>query len=283
LVAMAEIAGSAIQRAAVLSTLEQRVEARTRQLEEANVQLQRLDVLKTRFVSEVSHELRTPIANLTLYIDLFKRSQNKPDKQQKYIEVLEKQATRLAALVENVLYLSRLDLAKEQLVLTVVDVNDIVSEVLQAQYLRAEALGLELTYEAKSYMVAKNPWQEGARPFQVLGERNQLAQMITHLVTNALSYTPHGHVHITLAPDGPKYLLLEIADSGVGIDSEEWDDLFKRFYRGRNATQLNIPGNGLGLAIADEIVKIHKGRIDLTSEVGVGTTFRVWLPAMRVY
>ena len=283
MVAMAEIAGNAIHRATVLATLEQRVEERTQELELANSQLQRLDALKTRFVSEVSHELRTPIANLTLYIDLFKRSQGKPDRQQKYMEVLEKQASRLGGLVENVLYLSRLDLAKEQVVLSAVDLNEVIEEVLSAQYVRAEELGLELVYEAKSYTAAKNPWQEGTRPFQILGERNQLAQMLTHLVHNALSYTPHGHVHLTLAPDGPKQLLLEIRDTGVGIPPEEWDDLFKRFYRGQSATQLNLPGNGLGLAIADEIVKIHKGRIDFTSEVGVGSTFRIWLPTMRVY
>ena len=281
LVAMAEIAGSAIQRATVLATLEKRVEERTRELEQANTQLQRLDALKTRFVSEVSHELRTPIANLMLYIDLFKRSQGKPDRQQRYVDVLEKQAARLGALVDNVLYLSRLDLGREKVVLTAVDLNEVVEEVLQAQFVRAEALGLELTYEAKSHALASNPWQEGKRPFQVLGERNQLAQMITHLVTNALSYTLQGYVHITLFIDSPKFLCLEIADSGVGIPIGEWDDLFKRFYRGRNATELNVPGNGLGLAIADEVVKIHNGRLDLTSEVGVGTTFRVWLPLMR--
>ncbi|MCP4424091.1 MAG: hypothetical protein GY803_06345 [Chloroflexi bacterium] len=98
LTAIAEIAGSALDRALLLDTLEQRVEARTRDLAKANEQLQELDRLKTKFAFDVSHELRTPITNLSLYLKLLEKN---PEKQARYLPVLRKQARRLGNLIED--------------------------------------------------------------------------------------------------------------------------------------------------------------------------------------
>lgn len=276
--ALAEIASSAIERATMWTTLEQRVHERTQELEDANQQLQELDNLKSRFVSEVSHELRTPIANLALYVDLLKRSKNKPEKHDKYIDVLGKQAVRLENLVESVLYLSRLDLGQGTFELVPVDLNEVIEEVLATQVLRAEAKGLVLTYEAKKYSVPSSSWMGISRPLKVLGDRNQLAQLVTNLVDNAINYTDEGFVTVRMFMDGSKTVCIEVADSGAGIPPREWDYVFKRFYRGELATQSNIPGNGLGLAITKEITAIHRGRIDLDSKIGEGSKFWVWFP-----
>lgn len=279
--ALAEIASNAVERASMWATLEQRVHERTQELEEANQQLQELDNLKSRFVSEVSHELRTPIANLALYVDLLKRSKNKPEKHDKYIEVLGKQAVRLENLVESVLYLSRLDLGQGTFELVPVDLNEVIEEVLTTQVLRAESKGLVVTYEATKYSVPTSSWMGISRPLKVLGDRNQLAQLVTNLVDNAISYTDEGFVSVRMFMDGSKEVCIEVADSGAGIPPREWDHVFRRFYRGELATQSNIPGNGLGLAITKEITAIHRGRIDLDSKVGEGSKFWVWLPIIK--
>ena len=126
--------------------LEQRVVERTRELAEANARLTELDQLKSKFVSDVSHELRTPIANLKLYIDLLERG--KPEKQTHYVAVLQQQVHRVAALVDDILDLSRLERRKEQgLIYRAVALNEVVDQVVLAHQPRAEADGLLLTFE----------------------------------------------------------------------------------------------------------------------------------------
>jgi len=111
----------------------------------------------------------------------------------------------------------------------------------------------------------------------VLGEHNQLAQVITNLLANAIHYTPAGRVRVTTSQtDG--YVCLTVQDTGIGIEPEDLPHIFNRFYRGRRAGQSNIPGSGLGLGIVKEIVDLHQGRIEVDSQVGGGSTFRVWLP-----
>ncbi|MCA9981670.1 MAG: GAF domain-containing sensor histidine kinase, partial [Anaerolineales bacterium] len=269
LTAVGELAANAFERADLLASLERRVAIRTKELEEANESLKELDKLKSRFVSEVTHELRTPTANLRLYLDLFNRTNN-PQKQARYVDVLNKQTTRLEHLVENILYLSRLDMSKESLNFTALKLQDVVEQVLVAMAEQAEEASLSLTFESKPIPL-------------ILGEENQLAQMITNLVDNAISYNePNGTVQIRLFSSSADTVRLEIQDSGRGIAYEDWDHIFSRFYRGQNATQSNIPGRGLGLAIVKEIVDLHHGRVEMESAPGAGTTFCVEFPAINL-
>lgn len=269
LTAVVELAANALERADLLASLERRVTERTRELEEANERLQELDQLKSRFVAEVTHELRTPTANLRLYLDLFNRT-DKPEKQARYVEVLNKQTERLEHLVENILYLSRLDMSKDTLNFTALKLQDVVEQVLLAVAEQAEEAALSLTFESLPVP-------------QILGERNQLAQMVTNLVDNAILYTDAGGtVQIRLSSPSPDIVRLEIQDNGQGIEFEDWDYIFSRFYRGQNATQSNIPGRGLGLAIVKEIADLHHGRVEMESTPGEGSTFRIDLPAINL-
>jgi signal transduction histidine kinase len=245
--------------------LEARVAERTRELAQVNEQLKELDRLKSKFISDVSHELRTPITNLALYLDLLELGHS--DKQQEYMNVLRYQSARLKQLTEDVLDLSRLQLDKERLVFGPVDLNAEVMEVMTTQRPRAKTAGLTLVFEA----------DESLPP--VKGERGRLAQVVTNLVANAINYTREGHIRICTYWDRErKRACLVVEDTGVGIDSIDRLHLFERFYRGRHVSQLNIPGTGLGLAIAKEIVDLHGGQIEVQSEVGQGSTFKVWLP-----
>jgi PAS domain S-box-containing protein len=247
--------------------LERRVAERTQELAEANERLHQLDRLKSKFVSDVSHELRTPITNLTMYLDLLERG--RADKRDHYVTVLQKETARIRQLVEDILDLSRLDASREQgIVFTPVDVNQIVGRVVMAQMPQVNTAGLQLNFEPG----------DGLPP--VMGAENQLTQVATNLLTNAIHYTPQGKVEVkTYLENGEVCLMVQ--DTGMGIDEVDMPHIFERFYRGQRVAQLGVPGTGLGLGIVKEIVDLHGGRAEATSKVGQGSTFRVWLAAVK--
>jgi PAS domain S-box-containing protein len=247
--------------------LERRVAERTRELAEANERLTELDRLKSKFVSDVSHELRTPIANLKLYIELLNRG--RPEKQAQYVVVLQQQIRRVANLVDDILDLSRLESRKQQgITFGPVELNEVVAQVVMAHQPRAEAAALTLSFVPGSDLPA------------VRGDANQLAQVVTNLVANAMNYTPEGTVQVeTVLRDNQVGLF--VVDTGRGIAAEDLPHVFERFYRGRPTQQADVPGTGLGLAIVQEIVELHQGRIEVTSQADQGTTFRIWLPIYR--
>ncbi len=248
--------------------LELRVIDRTRELAAANARLTELDQLKSKFVSDVSHELRTPIANLKLYIDLLEHG--KPEKHSHYLTVLRQQIRRVTALVDDILDLSRLERRKEQGIrYQAVRLNEVVDQVVQAHQPRAEAAGLTLTFAPAPDLPP------------VYGDANQLAQVVTNLVANALSYTAAGDVRVSTYSQDNR-VCLRVEDSGSGIPAQDLPHIFERFYRGHLVLQNDIPGTGLGLAIVKEIVDLHQGQIEVDSHLGQGTTFQAWLPAAMI-
>lgn len=248
--------------------LEVRVVARTQELANANEQLQALDKMKSRFVSDVSHELRTPVTNLKLYLDLLDHKGEGSLHQ--YLPILQKQAERLSQLIQDILDLSRLELGRTKLAFEPLDLNELVQDIMVAHEPMAEASDLQLVFAADDTLPL------------VLGERNQLAQVVTNLLTNAINYSTNGVIQVQTAVSPPhvvdKMVSLEISDNGLGISPDDLPYLFDRFYRGQQIRQSTIPGTGLGLAIADEIVRIHNGRLEVESVEGEGSTFRVCLP-----
>jgi two-component system sensor histidine kinase BaeS len=143
-----------------------------------------------------------------------------------------------------------------------VDLNKVVEEAVEIYRPRAEAADLALTFE-----------REDPLP-KVWGSRNQLSQVATNLVANAVNYTPCGFVKVrTLWDASQETVCLQVQDTGMGIEAEDMPHLFERFYRGRRVGSSNIPGSGLGLAIVREILDLHGGTIEVESEVGEGSTF----------
>jgi signal transduction histidine kinase len=108
-------------------------------------------------------------------------------------------------------------------------------------------------------------------------DANQLAQVVTNLIANALSYTAAGYVRVSTLAENTE-VCLSVADSGSGIAPDDLPHVFERFYRGQHVLKNDVPGTGLGLAIVKEIVDLHEGHIEVDSQPGHGTTFRVWLP-----
>jgi signal transduction histidine kinase len=253
----------------VLETLEQRVEARTRELAEANEQLKALDKLKSKFISDMSHELRTPITNLGLYTDLL--HQGRPEKQAYYLDVMRQQIGRLSQLMSDILSLSRLEMSRGRIRFALVDFNQLVEQTVSSLEMRIESADLHLTCKLEPDLPL------------VSGEPNQLAQIVSNLLSNAINYTPAGKEVIVRTSrrqhEGNWGICFAVKDTGKGIAEEERQLIFQRFYRGQQEGQSNMPGTGLGLAIVQEVVSLHGGQVAFESELGKGSTFRVWLPA----
>ena len=273
LIAIADMSASALHRVALYSELEQyaaelerRVAERTRELEAANERLKELDRLKSKFVSNVTHELRTPVSNLKLYMSLLQRGNL--ERRPHYEAMLRDSVDRLGQLIEDILSLSRLEIARYQpSEFAPTDLNAIVRQVVAQYQPQAEAAGLQLLIDTDPDLPL------------IAGNFNQLSQLITNLVVNGLHFTRQGYVRIkTLQPADPAYVALVVEDTGVGILPDDLPHVCERFYRGNHRQVEDIPGTGLGLAIVQEIVTIHRGTLSIASEVDVGTRVEVLLP-----
>ncbi|MCB8959260.1 MAG: PAS domain-containing sensor histidine kinase [Ardenticatenales bacterium] len=273
---LARISAAALTRSArheatrdYAQQLEERVQERTQALSEANEQLRALDQLKSKFIADVSHELRTPITNLTLYLELLE--QGREDKRPMYRERLGFQIDRLTQLVDDVFNLSRLESGQVNMTMDSVDLNGLLQSELAAlaDELARKGLSVALATDADVPMV----W----------GDDQQLSIVIKNILSNALNYTDQGQITVaTFWPSREDLIGLRISDTGRGIGPADLPHVMDRFYRGQSTEQSNIPGTGLGLAIAQEIINLHDGKIEIQSELAMGTTVTIWLwPAFK--
>ena len=236
--------------------------------------LRMLDRMKTRFVSNVSHELRTPVTTIKLYAELMKRSPL--EKWPEYLDVLIQEADRQADLVEDILYVSRIDAGRLAMEARPVGIDELANAAVLSHQLLAANQGVDLEVKLSSAegMTSSSP--------VVLVDPGQMMQVINNLVENGIRYTPAGGRVVvstmTAGAEGRVWAVIEVADTGWGIPEEELPHIFERFFRGEEPRQMQISGTGLGLAIVREVVELHGGRVTVDSRWGEGSTFRVWLP-----
>ena len=264
--AIADIAGSALHRAIILETLEQRVAERTSELKTANEQLMELDRLKSKFIADVSHELRTPITNLRLYLDLFGKAS--PQKKEHYIEVLQQQTVRLSSLVEDILSLSSIEAETSLKSFEKLDLNQIIQKLV---------LHLSPLIQQGNNQITLN-LHDNLPPIHAINKHIERA--ISNLLVNAGHHTENGEIKLCTNSD-QDWVYLQIQDTGSGIPAEDLPHIFERFYRGNLTGQSTKPGTGLGLAIVKEIALIHNGDIEVESKVNQGTQFTLRLPLKK--
>lgn len=234
--------------------------------------LKDIDRMKSQFVSDVSHELRTPLTNIRLYLELIQQTEY-DQRAARYMDTLSRESERLSTLIEDLLSLSRLEADSVSISADSVNINRLLSALVEDRERLAAQQGLRLRIECE----AKLP--------NVTGDESLLGQVFTNLLTNALNYTPEGgEVTLrTLSSDNNlgKWVIAQFEDTGYGIPPHEQALIFRRFFRGEASRPGNVAGTGLGLSICQKIAERHGGRITVesTGVPGQGSIFSVWLPA----
>ena len=226
--------------------------------------------MRVDFVANASHELRTPLASILGYIETLGDENAGGDAaiRERFLKVMFDEARRMQQLIEDLISLSRIEAEKYRLPDSAVDLGELIGEV-RAELLDArQAGGSQIVTDIDS----------GVPP--VAGDRIQLSQMLHNLIGNAMKYGRAGTpVEIKLWRDQTGMVRISVADEGDGIAAEHIPRLTERFYRVDAGRSRQAGGTGLGLAIVKHIVERHRGRLDIASMVGKGTTVTVLLPA----
>jgi len=225
--------------------------------------LQKLFEQQQRLVADVSHELRTPLTTLRGNLDLFKRGYTSLSREDldDMLATMEGEVTRMSRLVADLLLLSKAD-AGVQLDKQPVELDTVLLDVYRQALRMASGVKVSLGHEDRAV---------------VLGDRDRLHQLLLNLADNALKYTPAGgEVRFSLY-HREGWVLVSVADTGVGISKEDLPHIFERFYRADRARTSGRGGAGLGLSIAKWIAEAHGGQLTVESTPGVGSTFTLWL------
>ncbi|MFO8068600.1 MAG: ATP-binding protein [Alkalibacterium sp.] len=229
-------------------------------------EIRRLEKVRTDFVANVSHELRTPITAVKGFSEtLLDGALYDEDVLVEFLEIIYKESSRLDAMVNDILQLSKLEQRKVSGIKEKIRVKDTVDEVIKilSQKIDMKQIHININ-DSENVEIEMNP--------------DHLKQMIINLVGNAVSYTPEkGKVTIDIDTLDDE-LKLSIIDSGIGIPKDQVSRIFERFYRVDKGRSRNVGGTGLGLSIVKWLVENNDGRIEVKSEVGKGTRFTVWLP-----
>jgi two-component system, OmpR family, manganese sensing sensor histidine kinase len=219
-----------------------------------------------RFTADASHELRAPLAAIINNAQAGLMDLNDPQEQQLRLEKIISRAESMATLVGHLLFLARNEARLKPNSLRTVDLTHLLRSLTAEYTPQAAAKELQLICEL---------------PEQLLMLRAELAllrQAITNLLTNALQYTPAGGTVTLSAVQQPQQIVIRVQDTGVGISSEDLPHIFERFYRADKVRSRHTGGFGLGLAIVQQIIQAHQGKITATSKIGEGTTFQIELP-----
>jgi two-component system, OmpR family, phosphate regulon sensor histidine kinase PhoR len=253
---VARIDGPALDGAAAILTLHDVTE------------LKRTEQMRADFVANAGHELKTPLAALIGFIEtLLGPARDDPAARERFLGIMGEQARRMARLVDDLLSLSRIEMNEHVAPTGRVALAAVIDEV---------ARGLELRAAERDIRI------ERALPDdlpEVLGERDELAQIVQNLLDNAVKYgRPHSTVTVSGAVAAGS-VAVAVTDQGEGIRSEHLPRLTERFYRIDTARSRELGGTGLGLAVVKHILNRHRGRLDIVSRLGEGSTFTVWLPA----
>lgn len=224
--------------------------------------------LRDEFVSTVSHELRTPLTSISGYVDLLLDGAGGPlsGTAEHYLTIVQQNGRRLAALVNDLLDVSRIEAGKVDLRPEAVDLavqlRDVIAAFAPQFAARRQTVRLDLPD------VLPPIWADPARGVQIF----------TNLISNAHKYTPAGGAIVISARVERDAVRVDVADSGIGLSAEEQEQLFTRFFRARHRAARAERGTGLGLAITNALVEMHGGTISVTSTPGEGSVFSVILP-----
>lgn len=223
--------------------------------------------LRREFSANVSHELKTPLQSILGYAEIMKNGLVKDEDKQRFLERIHAEAGNMIELIQNIMELSRLDENK-----TLDEFEDV--DLLKL----AQSVTLRLKHKAQTKSVTLNVSGSSAC---VCGVQSILSEVLYNLVDNSIKYNKdNGKVDVKVQ-DGSEEVTVSVSDTGIGIGAADRERVFERFYRADKSHSKEIGGTGLGLSIVKHGVLFHKGRVELESEPGVGTTITFVLPKKR--
>jgi len=224
---------------------------------------------KSEFIYGVSHELKTPLTAIQASLELANESEAlSAEDRDKLIRVSYEESVRLSQMVAELLDLARVEAGITEFKREPVDMRELLQSLLALHQPLAVRKSVVLKWDVSDYLA------------DLAGDTRLLRQAFVNIVGNAVKYTKAGgEVTLTARLEGTD-LVTRVRDTGIGIAAEDQARVFEKFFRAKSAEQAAISGTGLGLPMARYIVERHRGRIEMSSELGVGSEFRVYLPTV---
>ena len=239
-----------------------------KKLKLVNEELKRLDQMKDDFLSNVSHELKTPMISVVGYIGMILKEKvgSLTEQQRRFLEISYKNLLKLGKNIDDLLELAELGIRKEDWVFGPVD----LAKVIEFSCSTVEPL-------AKEHQIQLQV-QLPPAPLVISGVEDRLNQLFDNLLTNAIKYNRQGGKICVTLDQSSEFVFARIMDTGIGISHQSLKEVFTRHFQEKAKPLGNAKGLGIGLFLAQEVVKCHRGEIHLDSEVGKGTTFTVRFP-----
>ncbi|HYL57578.1 MAG TPA: ATP-binding protein [Candidatus Acidoferrales bacterium] len=237
-------------------------------------QLKSYETLRADFISNLTHELRTPLSALYGYAETLIRGVDDRDTSMRFLGIIERQARRLARLLDDLVSLSDLERGLTPLKMEQLEPSRVLSEAAELMQEQAGRRGLRLEVSCPAELP------------KMAGDRDRLHQVMLNLIDNAIKYTPRegrvkGAASGAEGPEARAGVALSVSDTGEGIPATDIPRLTERFYRVDRARSRELGGTGLGLAIVKHIVQLHHGTLKIESKVREGTTVTVWIPSAQ--
>ncbi len=229
-------------------------------------ELVRLEQIRKDFVANVSHELRTPITSIKGFTETLLDGAYKDENMAlSFLEIINNESNRLQMLIQDLLELSKIEQHGFSVDIIPTSLQEVLVRVVNLTNQRKEEKNMRFSVDI-------------ARDVKVQGDANRLIQIFTNLIYNAILYSPEETTISIRVMEQGEFGVVEVSDEGVGIQKNEIPRIFERFYRVDRARSRNSGGTGLGLAIVKHLVEAHQGKVQVESEFGKGTTFRILLP-----
>ncbi len=229
----------------------------------------KLEQVKKDLITNISHELRTPLTSIKGYVETLEGAGVNAQEREKYLQIIKKNTERLINMVNNLLFLSKLENEEDKMQLEKVDLEELIINIQKI---------FEPAFREKNIRFNLNISPNLPK---IEADLFKIEQLFINLIDNALKYTEKGEVTVTISSISANRVKVEIADSGIGLKKEEINHIFDRFYVVNKARSRKEGGTGLGLSIVKHIVKLHKGEIEVDSQLGIGTRITVILPVQQ--
>ncbi|ONN26783.1 histidine kinase [Thermosipho affectus] len=229
--------------------------------------LKQLDKMKTEFVANISHELRTPLSAVKAYTETLLNMEVDPESQKEFLSIIYEQSERLEALLNDLLDFTLIESGTMELEYSEFNICEVLQSVLEKVSPFAEKFRVKLEHSCSEVTV--------------FADRKRIFQVVYNLLDNAIKFNDkekdERFAKVNIKNEDNE-LIIEVEDNGIGISKEEKNKIFEKFYKGDRSLTYEVSGTGLGLAIVKEIVRLHRGNIDVESEVKKGTRFIVRIP-----